>query len=241
MAKKEYKTASGKRIDFDTMQLKGEEVIAVGNMGVNARGDKLGTGGTVEKTREEVMADYYRIHNGTIPEDRPILSPDDDPDGPMDAQVTADAAPSIQADEIENDTITSDDLAKALAETATEVETVTPEPESAPEQQPQVVARQKELASKPETEKEAVQVAEQIMEEDKEILEQLADTPSEKPTVKIADEEQIDPEPAVEEVKEEKPSGGLASAVAKVQTTKPVVKEKTAQQEVKEKGGVKRL
>lgn len=241
MAKKEYKTASGKRIDFDTMQLKGEEVIAVGNMGVNARGDKLGTGGNVEKTREEVMADYYRIHNGTIPEDRPIIDADEDPAGPMDSQITADAAPSIQADEIENDTITSDDLAKALAETATEVKTITPEPESAPDQAPQVVAKQKELASKPETEKEVVQVAEQIMEEDKEILEQLADTPSEKPTVKIADEEQIDPEPAVEEVKEEKPRGGLASAVAKVQTTKPVVKEKTAEQEEKAKGGVKRL
>ena len=235
MAKKEYKTASGKRIDFDTMQLKGEEVIAVGNMGVNARGDKLGTGGTVEKTREEVMADYYRIHNGTIPEDRPILSPDDDPAGPMDAQVTADAAPSIQADEIENDTITSDDLAKALAETATEVKTETPD------QAPQVVAKQKELASKSETVTEAVQVAEQIMEEDKEVLEKLEDTPIEKPTVKLADEEQQDPAPAVEEVKEEKPRGGLASAVAKVQTTKPVVKEKTAEQEEKDKGGVKRL
>lgn len=220
MAKKEYKTASGKRIDFDTMQLKGEEVIAVGNMGVNARGDKLGTGGTVEKTREEVMADYYRIHNGTIPEDRPIPDPDDDPAGPMDAQITADAAPSIQADEIENDTITSDDLAKALAETATEVETVTPEPESAPDQAPQVVARQKELASKSETEKEVLQVAEQIMEEDKEILEKLEDTPV---------------------TEETKPKGGLASAVAKVQTTKPVVKEKTAEQKVKDKGGVKRL
>lgn len=214
MAKKEYKTASGKRIDFDTMQLKGEEVIAVGNMGVNARGDKLGTGGNVEKTREEVMADYYRIHNGTIPEDRPIIDADDDPAGPMDNQITADAAPSIQADEIENDTITSDDLAQALAETATEVKTITPEPESTPDQAPQVVAKQKELASKP---------------------------VEEKPTVNIADEEQIDPEPAVEEVKEEKPRGGLASAVAKVQTTKPVVKEKTAEQEEKAKGGVKRL
>ena len=81
----------------------------------------------------------------------------------------------ILRDEIENDTITSDDLAQALAETATEVKTITPEPESIPDQAPQVVAKQKELASKP---------------------------VEEKPTVKIADEEQIDPEPAVEEVKE---------------------------------------
>ena len=202
------------------LQLKGEEVIAVGNMGVNARGDKLGTGGNVEKTREEVMADYYRIHNGTIPEDRPIIDADDDPAGPMDSQITADAAPSIQADEIENDTITSDDLAKALAETATEVKTITPEPEPTPDQAPQVVAKQKELASKSETEKEVLQVAEQIMEEDKEILEKLEDTPV---------------------TEETKPKGGLASAVAKVQTTKPVVKEKTAEQKVKDKGGVKRL
>ena len=33
----------------------------------------------------------------------------------------------------------------------------------------------------------------------------------------------------------------IYEAVKKVQTAKPVVKEKTAQQEVKEKGGVKRL
>ena len=137
--------------------------------------------------------------------------------------------------QIENDTITSDDLAKALAETATEVKTETPD------QAPQVVAKQKELASKSETVTEAVQVAEQIMEEDKEVLEKLEDTPIEKPTVKLADEEQQDPAPAVEEAKEEKPRGGLASAVAKVQTPKPVVKEKTAKQEEKEKGGVKRL
>lgn len=240
MAKKEYKTASGKRIDFDTMQLKGEEVIAVGNMGVNARGDKLGTGGNIEKTREEVMADYYRIHNGTIPEDRPIPDPDDDPAGPMDSQMTADAAPSIVADEIENDTITSDDLAKALAETATEVETLTPEPEDTPDQAPQVVAKQKELASKSETVKEAVQVAEQIMEEDKEVLEKLADETS-NDTTESEEGIESNSEEEKEEAKEEKPRGGLASAVAKVQTPKPVVKEKTAKQEEKEKGGVKRL
>jgi len=225
MAKKEYKTASGKRIDFDTMQLKGEEVIAVGNMGVNARGDKLGTGGAIEKTREEVMADYYRIHNGTIPEDRPI--PDhNDPAGPMDSPVTADATPSIQADEVDDGTITSDDLAKALAETADEVE------EEAPYQAPEVVAKQKELASKSVTDEEVVQVAEQIMEEDKEVLEQLEDTPvTEEPKEEIVEENKITT----------KPKGGLASAVAKVQTTKPVVKEKTAEQEIKAKPGVKRV
>ena len=40
MTQREYTTASGKKIDFDTMQLKGEDTIAVGNMSVNARGGK---------------------------------------------------------------------------------------------------------------------------------------------------------------------------------------------------------
>ena len=72
------RTKVKKHIDFDTLALKGEETIAVGNMGVNARGDKLGEGGEVVKKREEVMADYYRIHNGTIPQERVI--PDGSPE-----------------------------------------------------------------------------------------------------------------------------------------------------------------
>ena len=212
MAKREYKTATGKAIDFDTLSLKGEETIAVGNMGVNARGDKLGTGGEVVKTREEVMADYYRIHNGTIPEDKP--DPDDDPTGPMDTPMTADAVPTIEAD-VDPAIISSDELAKALADTAPEVKE-DPALRS-------VAAEKLDPVEKPETDKtfenEVTNVAEEIMEEDKEILEKLEDTPKEEP----------------------KPKGGLASAVAKVQTSKPVVKEKTPQQEVKDKGGVKRL
>ena len=200
MAKREYKTSTGRAIDFDTLSLKGEETIAVGNMGVNARGDKLGTGGEVVKSREEVMADYYRIHNGTIPEDKP--DPDDDPSGPMDSPITADAVPTLEAD---NDPaiISSDELARALADAAP------------------VVKEEPALKS----------VA----------AEKLA--PIEQPTVKMPEEDnhsqEVKEEPA--KVEEDEPKGGLASAVAKVKTSKPVVKEKTAEQEEKAKGGVKRL
>ncbi|SVE58193.1 uncharacterized protein METZ01_LOCUS511047, partial [marine metagenome] len=118
MAKREYKTAGGKSIDFDTLSLKGEETIAVGNMNVNARGDKLGTGGEIVKPREEVMADYYRIHNGTIPEDKTIADPDE-PNIIVDKPMTADAAPELVPDEqVSEPVITSDQLAEALAETA---------------------------------------------------------------------------------------------------------------------------
>ena len=75
--KRYYKTATGKSIDLETMMLKNEDTIAVGNKFVNARGDELGTGGEVIRSREEVIQDYYRIHNGTIPQDRPIPEADE--------------------------------------------------------------------------------------------------------------------------------------------------------------------
>lgn len=52
-----YRSAMGKSIDIDSLRISNEELIAVGNMRVNARGDELGPGGIVLRTREEVLAD----------------------------------------------------------------------------------------------------------------------------------------------------------------------------------------
>ena len=70
MAKRTYRSANGKAIDMDTLSLKNETVIAVGNMRVNARGDQLGPGGKIIRTREEVMSDHYAVRNSIIPEDK---------------------------------------------------------------------------------------------------------------------------------------------------------------------------
>jgi hypothetical protein len=40
--------------------LKNETVPAVGNAKVNARGDELGAGGKIVRTREQVLQDYYK-------------------------------------------------------------------------------------------------------------------------------------------------------------------------------------
>ena len=208
MAKREYKTAGGKSIDFDTLALKGEETIAVGNMGVNARGDKLGTGGGVVKTREEVMADYYRIHNGTIPQDKEIPDPDDIPQPVDQPNVTADATPIIETNE---EVITSNELAQALAETAVEVK----EDPALKSAAAEVLAPVEETL----TIEEKLPPVEEVLE-----------------TIRARQPEEVD-----EPVEEKATTGGLASAVAKVKTTKPVVKEKTKAQKVKDKGGVKRL
>ena len=59
MASNTYRTAQGKMINMDTLRVRTEETIAVGNMKTNARGDELGPGGVVVKTRDQVMKDYY--------------------------------------------------------------------------------------------------------------------------------------------------------------------------------------
>jgi hypothetical protein len=49
----------GKEVDLEKLNLVNETLPAVGNMKVNARGDEIGQGGKILRTREQVLADYY--------------------------------------------------------------------------------------------------------------------------------------------------------------------------------------
>lgn len=53
------RTSKGKIIDIDAMIKSQEDNIAVGNMNVNARGDKLGPGGQVIQSAEERVREQY--------------------------------------------------------------------------------------------------------------------------------------------------------------------------------------
>jgi len=55
-----YTSMQGKQIDMEKLQLKNELSPAVGNMKVNARGDELGAGGKIVRTREQILQDYYK-------------------------------------------------------------------------------------------------------------------------------------------------------------------------------------
>jgi len=57
---KVYTSMKGKEIDFDKLTLRNELTPAVGNMKVNARGDELGAGGQIVRTREQILQDYYK-------------------------------------------------------------------------------------------------------------------------------------------------------------------------------------
>jgi hypothetical protein len=72
MSKRVYTTANGKRINIDSILAQNEESIAVGNMRVNARGDELGPGGRIERTREKVMADYYKLNTPVATDLKPM-------------------------------------------------------------------------------------------------------------------------------------------------------------------------
>ena len=62
--KKLYRTMQGRMVDIDKLRAANESVQAVGNMNVNARGDVIGQGGRIVKTKDAVMKDYYQTPKG---------------------------------------------------------------------------------------------------------------------------------------------------------------------------------
>ena len=66
-----HRTARGDAVDMDMVRLANESTIAIGNMKTNARGDELGPGGKVIKTRSQIMQEYHRL-NTSVAEDIPV-------------------------------------------------------------------------------------------------------------------------------------------------------------------------
>lgn len=64
-----YTSLRGKEIDMEKLSLRHETIPAVGNLKVNARGDELGPGGKIVKTREEILAEYYKANPRAIQEE----------------------------------------------------------------------------------------------------------------------------------------------------------------------------
>lgn len=61
MTRKVYRTAQGKMVDLGRLQLQNENTRAVGNMGVNARGDKVDSmNRPIDKKSAQVQRQYNR-------------------------------------------------------------------------------------------------------------------------------------------------------------------------------------
>lgn len=85
-----YRSAMGKPVDMDLLRLANENAVAIGNMRTNARGDELGPGGKVIKTKNQIIQEYNKM-TGQVAEDTFPGSP---------AKTTPVATPQIVADEV---------------------------------------------------------------------------------------------------------------------------------------------
>ena len=68
--KRMYRTMQGRMVDIEKLRATNENVQAVGNMNVNARGDVLGAGGQVVTPKAKVMQKYYEQPKG-VADDTP--------------------------------------------------------------------------------------------------------------------------------------------------------------------------
>jgi hypothetical protein len=66
-----YRTAKGAHIDMLKLINQNEMTIAVGNMNVNARGDKIGPGGQIISKREDIAGSGVPNQVGAKPAETP--------------------------------------------------------------------------------------------------------------------------------------------------------------------------
>jgi len=70
MSKKVYRTSQGKTVDLGALQLQNETVRAVGNMGVNARGDKINPQNkTIDSRTSSVTRQYKKQIRTNVSDD----------------------------------------------------------------------------------------------------------------------------------------------------------------------------
>lgn len=73
MTQRTYRTAQGKMVDLGALQLKNENVRAVGNMPVNARGDRLDSNNRPIDSRNQQVARQYQKQVTNV-QDEPVVS-----------------------------------------------------------------------------------------------------------------------------------------------------------------------
>lgn len=92
MTKKIYRTANGKMVDIGALQLQNENIRAVGNMGVNARGDIIDSRNKILDSRNRQVAKQYRRQTNVS--DTPVVTGQKSPT--VDTQPVAKDNPKIE-------------------------------------------------------------------------------------------------------------------------------------------------
>ena len=95
--KRMYRTMQGRMVDIEKLRAANEDIRAVGNMNVNARGDVLGPRGQIATTKAEVIAKYYEQPKGRV-DDRPaprVIMPAPQPKAPQPKAVETKPTPRV--------------------------------------------------------------------------------------------------------------------------------------------------
>lgn len=117
-----YRSVRGKIVDIEKLRQANEGVTAVtgGSQHVNSRGDELGPGGRIIRTREEVIKSYNKNNPNAVEESPSELIPDapqkvPTPDAGLLRRTTMDnSIPAIPIDEIYKNDITEEDKQNLL-------------------------------------------------------------------------------------------------------------------------------
>jgi hypothetical protein len=118
MTNKVYRTAQGKIVDLGALILQNEQVRAVGNMGVNARGDRIDSQGQSIDSRNQQMARQYNRQISSNVMDQPVgrASREVIADEPVVQEVApVDEPAPVEDTSTDDSTDTSGGLAAAIA------------------------------------------------------------------------------------------------------------------------------
>lgn len=114
MTRKVYRTAQGRMVDLGALQLKNEHVRAVGNMKVNARGDKIDSNNRPIESRNQQVSRQYR---------RQVSNTNNEPISATAADVEIPAAP----EDFQDDFVRPEPVAVKPAPKKSDPMTATPE------------------------------------------------------------------------------------------------------------------
>jgi len=101
-----YRTMNGRSVDMDKLRSQNELTPAVGNMKVNARGDELGAGGKIVRTREQIVSSYYESNpkatpDADVPTTEPVQQQSVPNNPPSQTMTIEDTQPSSIVNEVE--------------------------------------------------------------------------------------------------------------------------------------------
>jgi hypothetical protein len=114
MTRKVYRTAQGKVVDMGALQLQNETVRAVGNMGVNARGDRVDAHNNPIDSRTQQVSRQYQTQVSNVT-DQPVVSQPESIKSKKVKKIDIPAAPEDFDDNFEKSAPEVSGLAAAIA------------------------------------------------------------------------------------------------------------------------------